>query len=153
MGTLWRFCQTAWSVREYHKSGQGGVMISDASKLQLAAFSLSDRQAPWKGRECRARYSQNWLLRVKSSALVTGFVLAEGTHQTRCLFGELVGHGASGFSDGNGTSWQTMATLVLLYSATSLWQHCASCVRKRFSLFLYHFVSSDMSSSDSSVQA
>ena len=42
----------------------------------------------WKGRECRARYSQNWLLRVKSSALVTGFVLAEGTHQTRCLFGE-----------------------------------------------------------------
>ncbi len=41
-----------------------------------------------EGRECRARYSQNWLLRVKSSALVTGFVLAEGTHQTRCLFGE-----------------------------------------------------------------
>ncbi len=25
----------------------------------------------------------------KSSALVTGFVLAEGTHQTRYLFGEL----------------------------------------------------------------
>ena len=25
---------------------------------------------------------------VKSSALVTGFVLAEGIHQTRCLFGE-----------------------------------------------------------------
>ncbi len=42
----------------------------------------------WKGRECRAHYSQNWLLRVKSSALVTGFVLAEGTHQMRCLFGE-----------------------------------------------------------------
>ncbi len=41
-----------------------------------------------EGRECRARYSQNWLLRVKSSALVTGFVLAEGTHQTRCLFDE-----------------------------------------------------------------
>ncbi len=40
----------------------------------------------YKGRECRARYSQNWLLRVKSSALVTGFVLAEGTHQTRYLF-------------------------------------------------------------------
>ncbi len=40
------------------------------------------------GRECRARYSQKRLLRVKSSALVTGFVLAQGTHQTRCLFGE-----------------------------------------------------------------
>ncbi len=31
---------------------------------------------------CHARDSQNWLVRVKSSALVTGFVLAEGTHQT-----------------------------------------------------------------------
>ncbi len=38
---------------------------------------------------CHARDSQNWLIRVESSALVTGFVLAEGTHQTRCLFGEL----------------------------------------------------------------
>ncbi len=38
---------------------------------------------------CHARDSQNWLIRVKSSALVTGFVLAEGTHQTRYLFGEL----------------------------------------------------------------
>ncbi len=37
---------------------------------------------------CHARDSQNWLIRVKSSALVTGFVLAEGTHQTRCLFGQ-----------------------------------------------------------------
>ncbi len=37
---------------------------------------------------CHARDSQNWLLRVKSSALVTGFVLAEGTHQTRYVFGE-----------------------------------------------------------------
>ncbi len=27
---------------------------------------------------CHARDSQNWLIRVKSSALVTGFVLAEG---------------------------------------------------------------------------
>ncbi len=36
---------------------------------------------------CHARDSQNWLMRVKSSALVTGFVLAEGTHQTDDPFG------------------------------------------------------------------
>ncbi len=56
-----------------------------------ADWPLSDCSGLRKGRECRARYSQYWLLRVKSSALVTGFVLAEGTHddhQTRCLFGE-----------------------------------------------------------------
>ncbi len=38
---------------------------------------------------CHVRDSQNWLIRVKSSALVTGSVLAAGTHPTRCLFGEL----------------------------------------------------------------
>ncbi len=32
---------------------------------------------------CHARDSRNWLIRVKSSALVTGFVLAEGTHQMK----------------------------------------------------------------------
>ena len=37
---------------------------------------------------CRARYSQKWLIGVKGSALETRFVLAEGTHQSRCLFGE-----------------------------------------------------------------
>ena len=48
-----------------------------------------------------------------------------------------MGHGASDFSDGNGTSWQTMATLVLLYSVASIWQHCASCVRERFHFILW----------------
>ena len=39
---------------------------------------------------CRARYSQKWLIGVKRSALETRFVLAEGTHQSRCLFGEFL---------------------------------------------------------------
>ncbi len=44
----------------------------------------------------------------------------------------LAGHGASGVSGGNGTPWQTMATPVVLYVVTSLSQHCASHVGKRF---------------------
>ncbi len=53
--------------------------------------------------------------------------------------------GPWGISDGNGTSWQTMATLVLLYSVTSLLQHCALCVRERFALFLKIVVSGSAS--------
>ncbi len=34
-----------------------------------------------EARECHAGHNQNWLIRVRSSALVTGFVLADGTHQ------------------------------------------------------------------------
>ena len=33
---------------------------------------------------------QKWLIGVKRSALETRFVLAEGTHQSRCLFGKLL---------------------------------------------------------------
>ncbi len=50
--------------------------------FRVGADSLPFKQ---KGREYRARYSQYWLLRMKSLALV----LAQGTHQTRWLFGEI----------------------------------------------------------------
>ncbi len=35
---------------------------------------------------CHAAGQPELACKVKSSALVTDFVLAEGTHQTRCLF-------------------------------------------------------------------
>ncbi len=70
----------------------GGNVAQREHANRKQSFSQSVQHVPYtvgrKGRECRARYSQKRLLRVKSSALVTGFVLAEGTHQTRCLFGE-----------------------------------------------------------------
>ena len=34
--------------------------------------------------------ARKWLIGVKRSALETRFVLAEGTHQSRCLFGEFL---------------------------------------------------------------
>ena len=59
-------------------------------RRHLKAPSLLPKESClWKeGRKegCRARYSQKWLIGVKRSALETRFVLAEGTHQSRCLF-------------------------------------------------------------------
>ncbi len=51
-------------------------------KRRVAIFIAYVTMKEGRKEVCHARDSQNWLIRVKSSALVTGFVLAEGTYQT-----------------------------------------------------------------------
>ncbi len=81
-GLIWQFvlsCQLFWTLP--------GAISHLNIMIGIGSFATVATDAGRK-EVCHARDSQNWLTRVKSSALVTGFVLAEGTHQTRWLFGE-----------------------------------------------------------------
>ncbi len=70
-------------------SGSGARSSCAWNHGHLAVDQHNERGYHQRRKEvCHAHDSQNWLIRIKSSALVTDFVLAEGTHQTRCLFGE-----------------------------------------------------------------